>query len=122
MKNFFDALLDYLPIIILALVILILLGCIVYSAVMECFKTEVESYIVGCEVTQVAYAEKASGRSSSRATYKLGVRSDEFCTTIDITAEQFAMFTVGDTVEIKVTVYESLGGVQQVEYEVLGWA
>lgn len=122
MKNFFDALLNNLPIVILGLVILILLGCIVYSAVMECCKTEVETYVTGCEVTQIAYAEKASGRSTSRASYKLGVRNDEFCTTIDITAEQFAMFTVGDIVEVRVTVYESLGGVQQIEYEVLGLA
>ena len=122
MENFFDTLLDYLPIIILALLLLLLLSCLVYGIVMECCKTEVENYIIGCEVTQVAYAEKASGRSSSRATYKLGIRNDEICTTVDITAEQFAMFTVGDTVEVRVTVYESLGGVQQVEYEVLGLA
>ena len=122
MTKFFDTLLDYLPFIIIGLVLVILLGCVVYDAAMECCKTEVETYITGCEVTQVAYAEKASGRSTSRASYKLGVRNDEFCATIDITAEQFAMFTVGDIVEVRVTVYESLGGVQQVEYEVLGWA
>ena len=121
MKNFFETLLDYLPAIAILLVLAMFIGALVLSAIAECSKTEVECYTTECEVTQVVYAEKANGRSSSKAVYKLGVRGEEICTTINITAEQFAMFAVGDTVEVKVIVYEKMDGTREIKYEVLGF-
>ena len=82
--------------------------------------TEVEIYSVGCEVSQMAYAEEQVSRSSSRPVYKMGVRNDEFATVLEITANQFAQFTVGDIVEVKVTVKEGAFGELYNIYELLG--
>jgi NOL1/NOP2/fmu family ribosome biogenesis protein len=120
MKNFFDTFCDYLPFIVLALFLVILVGGLLVSTVVEISKTEVETYITGCDVTQVVYAEKVSGRTS-KPSYKMGICNDEICATVDITAEQFAMFSVGDTVRVQVTIYEKLDGTQEISYKILGF-
>lgn len=83
-------------------------------------KEEVERYSVGCEVTQMAYAEKSVTRSDSKPVYKMGVRNDDFATTLNVTGEQFAQFVVGDVVEVEVRVVELFGGERIREYKLLG--
>lgn len=81
---------------------------------------EVERYSVGCEVTQMAYTEENISRSHSKPVYKMGVRNDDFATTLNITGEQFAQFVVGDVVEVEVRVVEFTGGERIYEYKLLG--
>ena len=116
MYKFSDLLWD----IVTLLAVLGLIGLLVCGIMYDNSITVVETYTVGCEVSQMAYAEEATGRSRSKPVYKMGVRNDDFATTIDITGEQFAMFVIGDVVEIKVTIYEYLGGYQETGYELIG--
>lgn len=81
---------------------------------------EIERYSVGCEVTQMAYAEESVSRSRSKPVYKMGVRNDDFATTLNVTGEQFAQFVVGDIVEVEVRVVELFGGERIREYKLLG--
>ena len=80
----------------------------------------VEVYSVGCEVSQMAYAEEAVSRSSTRPVYKMGVRCDDFATTLDINSTQFAQFVIGDIVEIEVTEIELVDGSITYQYRLLG--
>lgn len=83
-------------------------------------KTEtVETYIVGCEVSQMAYAEEATGRSTTRPVYKMGVRNDDFAVILEINDRQFAQYVVGDVVEIEVTVIETGMGTIKYEYKII---
>lgn len=79
---------------------------------------EVETYTVGCEVSQMSYAEKSVGRSSY-SVYKMGVRNDDFATTFEISASDFARYVVGDVVEIEVVVLESPIDGQWTEYKLV---
>lgn len=81
--------------------------------------TEVESYIVDCEVTQLAYAEKSVSRSDSCAVYKMGLRNDDFAITLEISDSDFARYVVGDVVEIEVVVLKSCFGVERKEYKLI---
>ena len=80
----------------------------------------IEIYSVGCEVSQLAYAEETVSRSSSRPVYKMGVRCDDFATTLDISSTQFAQFVIGDIVEIEVTEIELVDGSITYQYRLLG--
>lgn len=80
----------------------------------------VEIYSVGCEVSQLAYAEETVSRSSSRPVYKMGVRCNDFATTLDINSTQFAQFVIGDVVEIEVTEIETVDGSIIYRYRLLG--
>ena len=83
-------------------------------------KTEtVETYIVGCEVSQMAYAEEATGRSTTRPIYKMGVRNNDFAVTLEINDRQFAQYIVGDVVDIEVTVIETGMGAVKYEYKII---
>lgn len=101
------------------LLLVVLVGVLICGAVYECSATEVETYTVGCEVSQMAYAEETVSRSTSRPSYKMGVRNDDFATTFDISAEEFAKYAIGDIVEVEVTVYEYIGGTLQNEYKLV---
>ena len=98
--------------------------CVVAFGAM-CFdyaKTEeVEVFSIGCEVSQMVYAEETVNRSTSRPVYKMGVRNNEFAVVLDITGAQFAKYVVGDIVEIEVRVYESGLGTLTYEYKLLGY-
>lgn len=106
-------------IIIIALV-LVVVGALIHAFWYGATAEEVEVYSVGCEVTQMAYAEETTGRSSSRPVYKMGVRCDEFAYTFNITSEQFARYAVGDVVEVEVTVWEYRDGKLDNTYRLLG--
>ena len=80
----------------------------------------VEIYSVGCEVSQLAYAEETVSRHSSRPVFKMGVRCDDFATTLDITSTQFAQFVIGDIVEVEVTEIETIDGSIIYRYQLLG--
>ena len=80
---------------------------------------EVETYTVGCEVSQMSYAEKSVSRARSRAVYKMGVRNDDFATTFEINASDFARYVVGDVVEIEVIVLENPFDGQWTEYRLM---
>ena len=80
----------------------------------------VEIYSVGCEVSQLAYAEETVSRSRSRTVYQMGVRCDDFATTLDISSNQFAQFVVGDIVEVEVTEIELVDGSITYQYRLLG--
>ena len=80
----------------------------------------VQTYSVGCEVSQLAYAEETVSRFSSRPVYKMGVRCDDFATILDITSSQFAQFVVGDIVEVEVTEIEKVNGDIIYQYKLLG--
>ena len=70
-------------------------------------EVEIESYSVGCEVSQMEY-EETKTFFSTKSHYKMSVRNDDFATTLDITADQFAEFVVGDIVEVEVRIYENI--------------
>lgn len=109
-------------ILIMVLVILLLVGLIgglICGAVYECSATEIETYTVGCAVSQMAYAEETMSRSSSRPSYKMGVRNDDFSATFNISAEEFAKYAIGDIVEVEVIVYEYMDGTLQNEYRLV---
>lgn len=91
-----------------------------YAGFYEGTKVEIETYTTGCEVTQMAYAEETTGRSSSRPSYKMGVRNDDFATTFDVTDAQFAKYAIGDVVEVEVIVYEYRDGMHRNEYKLIG--
>lgn len=101
-------------------VLLLLLGFIGFLIYDSATVTEVETYTVGCEVSQMAYAEETTGRSSSKPVYKMGVRNDDFATTFNITDGQFAKYVIGDIVEVKVTIWEHYDGTLTESYELIG--
>lgn len=105
--------------VLMILLIVALVGGLIVGTAYECSATEVETYTVGCEVSQMAYAEEAVSRSSSRPSYKMGVRNDDFATTFDISAEEFAKYAIGDVVEVEVAVYEYMDGTLRNEYKLI---
>ncbi len=104
----------------LVLLIIALIACMIFVGMYECSRVEVETYTVGCEVSQMAYAEEQTSRTSSRPVYKMGVRNDDFATTFDITDAQFAKYAIGDVVEVEVIVYEYRDGEHRNEYKLIG--
>ena len=100
--------------------ILCILGVIGYAVYDSATVVEVETYTVGCEVSQVAYAEENLSKRSSKPSYKMGVRNDDFAVTFDITDIQFAKYIVGDVVEVEVTVWEHHDGRLEETYKLLG--
>lgn len=81
--------------------------------------TEVETYTVGCEISQMAYAEETISHFDSRPVYRVGVRNDDFATTFEISPEQFAKYSVGDVVEVEVTTWEEFDGNQYQTYRIV---
>ena len=112
----FDTLFDLFMIVMCILVV----GLVVFLIFIGVNQTEVEIYSVGCEVSQMAYAEETVSRVKSKPVYKMGVRCDDFATTLDVTSNQFAQFAVGDIVEIEVTVMENAFGGLYNTYKLLG--
>lgn len=112
----FDTLFDVFMVVMCILVV----GLLCFLIFVSANQTEVEIYSVGCEVTQMAYAEETVSRSQSRPVYKMGVRNDDFATTLDVTSNQFAQFKVGDIVEVEVTVMENAFGELYNTYRLLG--
>lgn len=112
----FDTLFDLFMIVMCLLVV----GLLCFLIFVSANQTEVEIYSVGCEVSQMAYAEETVSRTQSRPVYKMGVRCDDFATTLDITSSQFAQFAVGDIVEVEVTVMENAFGELYNTYKLLG--
>jgi predicted membrane protein len=108
---------DEFDIMIIVFVILVIVAVVI--CIVADHKTEVETYTVHCEISQLVYAEEATGRSSSRPVYKMGVRCDEFATTIDIDSTDFARYTIGDLVEVEVTVWEYLNGKHTQTYKLV---
>lgn len=104
----------------MGLMCLLIIGLLCFLVVVTVCNTEVEIYSVGCEVSQMAYAEETVSRSSSKPVYKMGVRNDDFAVTLDITSNQFAQFAVGDVVEVEVTVMENAFGELYNTYRLLG--
>ena len=118
--DFTDILAIFAIIILLALIGLLIFGAVQHLTY-EATKTEVETYTVGCEVSQMAYAEESVSQTRSKATYKMGVRCDDFAATFTISAEEFAMYTVGDIVEVEVIVYEyEADSKTEYEYRLVG--
>ena len=99
---------------------ILIVGLLAFGVFLGCNQTEVEVYSVGCEVSQMAYAEETVSRSQSKPVYKMGVRNDDFAVTLDITSNQFAQFAVGDIVEVEVTVMENTFGELYNTYRLLG--
>ena len=99
---------------------ILIVGLLAFGVFLACNQTEVEVYSVGCEVSQMAYAEETVSRSQSKPVYKMGVRNDDFAVTLDITSNQFAQFAVGDIVEVEVTVMENAFGELYNTYRLLG--
>ena len=103
--------------ILLVVIVLILIGFCIYDDVTM---TEVETYTVGCEISQLSYAEKTYSKSTSKAVYKMGVRNDDFATIFNVDANTFAKYVVGDVVEVEVTVWEHYDGYLTYEYKLIG--
>ena len=98
-----------------------LISNLIYACAVEASMYEVETYSVGCEVSQMVYAEEPVGKSKTEPVYKMGVRCDDFSAVLDITAEQFAQYTVGEIVEVEVIIEASdLIDRQRQEYKLLG--
>lgn len=116
----FENVIYIILVVILVLIVLGLLffgGCAIYN---ECTKVEVETYTVGCEVSQMAYAEETISRSSSKPVFKMGVRNDDFACTFDISDAEFAKYAVGDVVDVEVTVWELHDGSLHQTYKLVG--
>lgn len=112
----FDTLFD----VFMTVMCILIVGLLIFGLYIGCNQTEVEIYSVGCEVSQMAYAEETVSRVRSRPVYKMGVRNDDFAVTLDITSNQFAQFAVGDIVEVEVTVMENAFGGLYNTYKLLG--
>ena len=112
----FDTLFDLFMIVMCILIV----GLLVFGLYIGCNQTEIEIYSVGCEVSQMAYAEEIISRSQSKPVYKMGVQNDDFAVTLDITSNQFAQFAIGDIVEVEVTVMENAFGELYNTYRLLG--
>ena len=98
-----------------------LISLLIYVCVIEASMYEVEIYSVGCEISQMAYAEEQVSKLRTEPVYKMGVRCDDFATVFEITAEQFAQYVVGEIVEVEVTIEASnLIDHQRQEYKLLG--
>ena len=115
-RHFGEVLLDATMVILALLVV----GGLAVGMFATMTRVEVEVYIVGAEVSQMAYAEEAVSRSQSRPVYKMGVRNDEFACTFDITDTQFAKYAVGDVVEVEVVTWEYFDGELMYEYKLIG--
>lgn len=106
---------------LLIFLLVALLGILIffggYAIYDSCTKVEVETYIVGCEISQLAYAEETTGRSSSRPNFVMGVRNDDFATTFEISSDTFARYVVGDVVDVLVTVWEHHDGTITYTYQ-----
>lgn len=114
---------DFFYYLFMGVIILLIIALIVgmtWAAIYHESRVEVETYTVGCEVSQMAYAEEQISRTSSRPVYKMGVRNDDFATTFNITNAQFAKYAIGDVVEVEVTVYEYRDGMLRNEYKLIG--
>ena len=107
--------------IIIVIIVCALISSLIYAYVIEASMYEVEIYSVGCEVSQMVYAEKLIGKSKTEPVYKMGVRCDDFSAVLEITAEQFAQYVVGEIVEVEITIKaSSLTDCQKQEYKLLG--
>jgi hypothetical protein len=107
--------------IVILLVIVTLIGVCAWSTFYEASKTEVETYTVGCEVTRIDCGEIAGKNIAYHYSfYKMGVRCDDFSTTLNVTEEDFAKYSDGDIVEVQVTIYEYRDGATVTEYTLLG--
>jgi hypothetical protein len=108
------------------ILVLIIVGFVAFTVALfsDCHyqnsKVEVERYSVGCEITQMAYAEESISERHSEPTYRMGVRCDDFAHTFVITSEQFAGFKCGEIVEVEVIIYEFKDGKQTTEYNLVG--
>lgn len=111
---------DNIVSVIFIFLVVLMIGSIIFVGFLSATEFEIERYSIGCEVSHMDYAEEATSRSSTRPNYVMGVRSDELCTTLEISAEQFAEFVVGDIVEVEVVVIENKIGEQRTEYNLLG--
>ena len=112
----FDTLFD----VFMTVMCLLVVGLLCFLIFIGVNQTEVEIYSVGCEVSQMAYAEETVSRVKSKPVYKMGVRCDDFATTLEVTSNQFAQFMVGDIVEVEVTVMENAFGELYNTYKLLG--
>ena len=112
----FDTLFD----VFMTVMCILLVGLLCFMIFVSTNQTEVEIYSVGCEVSQMAYAEETISRTQSRPVYKMGVRNDDFATTLEVTSDQFAQFMVGDIVEVEVTVMENAFGGLFKTYKLIG--
>ena len=81
--------------------------------------TEIDSYTVGCEISQMAYAEEMVSRYNSRPAYRIGVRNDDFAATFKISPEQFAKYSIGEIVEVEVVTWERFNGYQYQTYRII---
>lgn len=100
--------------------IVLMIGAVIFTCSLSVTECEVERFSIGCEVSHMDYAEEATSRSTTRPKYVMGVRSNELCATLEISAEQFAEFVVGDIVEVEVVIVENKIGEQRTEYNLLG--
>lgn len=110
--------------IILALLIVgLFVGLLIYAVMqmnLEYSKTEVDSYIEVFEISQLAYSEEQFSETTSSPVYRAGIRNENTAVTIRISSEDFARYTVGEIVTVKVTVYGYSDGSQGKEYTILG--
>lgn len=83
--------------------ILFIIGLILFAIVgglLDCFLTKVvDEYTVDCEVTQLDF-----GQGKTFKTYVMGVKCEKFSRTLSITSNEYAYYSVGDTVKVKVTI------------------
>lgn len=106
--------------IVCVLAVALLIGICIWDAGYQNSKTEIDTYVAVCEITQLDYAE-ITGKSTTAhiPVYKMGIRNSDFATTLTITPEDYARYTAGELVEVQVTVYEYRDGRQVVEYALL---
>jgi hypothetical protein len=110
---------NYVYAVCLTLLVLLLIVCPILSIAYEGSKIEVDTFTAECEITQLAYAEETVSKGSSQPAYKMGIRNDDFATTTDITADEFAKYSVGDVVTVEVRVYEYIDGSITKTYKII---
>lgn len=103
----------------IAIIAITLIGGMGYMGYYNHSKTEVESYIVGCEISHLSYSEQQISRSQSIPTYKMAVRNDDFAVTLDISATQYAKYDEDEIVDIEVRVFEYLDGYTETTYNLI---
>jgi hypothetical protein len=93
----------------------IILAIIFSAATLE----EIETYIVGAEISHMDYSAYHVRNSGARTKYIIAVRNDEFATVFEVSDSEYAEKSVGDIVEIEVRTTADLFG-EYTEYNYLG--
>lgn len=99
----------------LAVVILLVLS-VVFCISCNVYHEEVDRYTAACEITNITATDDST---AGRTDYVMGFRCEKHSGVIEITAEQYGKYAVGETVTIEITEKKTAYGLEY-NYEIMG--